>query len=659
MENTYINEEIDLMVPGRLCLFGEHTDWAGAYTKINADIVPGSAIIVGIEQCIKAKAKRSKNIRIQSVLPDGTKTEIFEEPMDLKILKSIASKGGFFSYAAGVVAYIIEHYNVGGITLDCYEMTLPLKKGLSSSAAMCVLVARAFNKLYDLRLSIRGEMEIAYRGELLTPSRCGRLDQGCSFGRNPICMTIDGDSVNIERLKVGEELYWVFADLQASKDTKKILSDLNKCYPFPQNDMERKVHEALGIDNVRIVAEVKKAIEAGDAERIGQLMQESQRIFDEKVAPASPEELKAVKLHTVLFDQNIQKFVWGGKGIGSQGDGSIQFIAKDKESQISLVKYLSHQYGLEAYTLDIKQCKSVRKAIVPIAGFGTRMYPATRTFKKELFPIVDRDGLVKPALLILLEELDSAGIEEICLIISENDRRFIEAIFSSELSIEHMSKVSPEMREYDLKIRRIGEKITFVYQNERLGLGHAVYQSRSFTNGEPVLLVLGDHLFSSYSDKPCATQTIEAYDIVGGQMTAAIGEVSLSDVSNHGIVCGCWENEEETLLSATKIFEKPTSDYAKENLGVHIKNGDKKYFSVFGQYILNPDVFEILDRNIREERMINGEYELTPVLDEIRRTKGMFAFIPQGKAFDIGNPAAYRETIRCFSGETMDLKVTG
>lgn len=651
-----INEEIDLMVPGRLCLFGEHSDWAGAYTKINPDIVPGNAIIIGTEQGIKARAKRSKDLRIQSVLPDGTRTEVFEEPMDIKVLKGIAAEGGFFSYAAGVAAYIAEHYDVGGIALDCYEMTLPLKKGLSSSAAICVLVARAFNKLYNLRLSIQGEMETAYRGEILTPSRCGRLDQSCAFGGNVICMTIDADSINVERLKVGKELYWVYADLKSCKDTKKILSDLNKCYPFPKNGIERKVHEALGIDNTRIVATVKKAIEAGDAERIGQLMQESQRIFDAKVAPASPEELEAEKLHTILEDRGLRKFIWGGKGVGSQGDGSVQFIARSKKDQLSLVQYLSHQYGLEAYTLDIKQCKSVRKAVVPIAGFGTRMYPATRIFRKEFFPVIDKDGRVKPALLILLEELDNSGIEEICLVVAEKDRKLIESIFCSELSTEHLNKVSPEMREYDQRIRRIGEKITFVYQNERLGLGHAVYQSRGFADGKPVLLVLGDHLFSSNFDKPCAAQTIEAYDLAGEQLTVAIGEVPLSQVSHHGIICGRWENEEETFLSVTKMFEKPTSAYARKNLAVNMKNGEHKYFSVFGQYILTPDVFDILAENIRTEKMVNGEYELTMVLDEICRTKGMFAFIPRGKCFDIGNPAAYQETIRYFSSGIKDLK---
>ena len=452
-------------------------------------------------------------------------------------------------------------------------MTLPMKKGLSSSAAICVLVARAFNKLYDLRLNVRGEMDIAYRGELLTPSRCGRLDQACAYGENPIWMTFDGDILNVERINVGKELYWVFADLQAHKDTRKILSDLNKCYPFASNPIEEKVHEALGPDNSRIITEVKKAMKKGDAQRIGQLMLRAQKIFDRKVAPASPEELKSEKLHTVLNDPRLQKYVWGGKGVGSQGDGSIQFIAKTKKDQKKLVEFLNNQYGLQAYTLNIKKCSSVRKAVIPVAGFGTRMYPATRTMKKELFPVIDKDGLVKPALLILLEELDNSGIEEICLIVAQKDREAIEAIFSGDLSDEHRRKVPLEMQEYDRRIQRIGRKISFAYQDERLGFGHAVYQSRDFANGEPVLLILGDHLFSSTCDEPCAVQSIEAYELSGGKLTVLISEVSLQHISKHGVVTGYWTNEEESYLAATGIFEKPSIDYAKKNLAVKMKNG--------------------------------------------------------------------------------------
>ncbi len=80
-----------------------------------------------------------------------------------------------------------------GLVIDNYKTDLPVKKGLSSSAAICVLAARAFNRVYDLKMTTRGEMEIAYQGEITTPSRCGRMDQGCAFGNRPVLMTFDGE----------------------------------------------------------------------------------------------------------------------------------------------------------------------------------------------------------------------------------------------------------------------------------------------------------------------------------------------------------------------------------------------------------------------------------------------------------------------------------
>ncbi len=93
----------------------------------------------------------------------------------------------------GVAYQILTHYHVRGLVIDNYKTDLPIKKGLSSSAAICVLTARAFNRVYDLKMTIRGEMELAYQGEITTPSRCGRMDQGCAFGNRPILMTFDGD----------------------------------------------------------------------------------------------------------------------------------------------------------------------------------------------------------------------------------------------------------------------------------------------------------------------------------------------------------------------------------------------------------------------------------------------------------------------------------
>lgn len=98
-----------------------------------------------------------------------------------------------------------------------------------------------------------GEMNIAYVEELRTASRCGRLDQACAFGVKPVLMTFDGEEIEVNPLTVRKPLYWVFADLGASKDTIRILADLNKGYPFASNEMEEKEHQALGQQNDEII----------------------------------------------------------------------------------------------------------------------------------------------------------------------------------------------------------------------------------------------------------------------------------------------------------------------------------------------------------------------------------------------------------------------
>ena len=211
---------IKLFVPGRLCLFGEHTDWAGHYRTMNADIAPGAAIVTGIEQGIYAEVEKSTIFEVKSaVLNQEGGWKDFSCKMDDQELKRIARSGDFFCYCAGVASYMLEWYKVGGVSIKITEMTLPMKSGLSSSAAICVLVARAFNQIYNLNLNTMGEMNIAYVGELRTSSRCGRLDQACAFGVKPNLMTFDGDEVEVQTLNVKKRLHWVFAELCGKKNT--------------------------------------------------------------------------------------------------------------------------------------------------------------------------------------------------------------------------------------------------------------------------------------------------------------------------------------------------------------------------------------------------------------------------------------------------------
>ena len=636
-----------LFVPGRLCLFGEHTDWAGHYRTMNADIKPGAAIVTGIEQGIYAEVEKSSTFEMYSSAPEINDVwQDFSCRMDEAELKHIAKSGSFFCYCAGVASYMLEWYKVGGVRIRITSMTLPMKSGLSSSAAICVLVARAFNLLYNLNLNTLGEMNIAYVGELRTSSRCGRLDQACAFGVKPNLMTFDGDEIEVRSLNVKKHLYWVFADLCAEKNTIKILSDLNKAYPFPNTDAERAEHEALGEQNLDIIERAIKFMAEGNAEALGKLMTEAEALFDAKVAPMSSA-LWAPKLHAVLQDPTVQSLSWGGKGVGSHGDGSVQFLARSEETQKQLADYLNEQ-GMKAYTLTLKPVHTVRKAIIPVAGFGTRLYPATRALKKDFFPIPCADGMVRPVILILLEELVQSGMEEICLVLgSEEERQQYSDFFERPLSDEHLHKLTPEAQEYENHILDIGKRLRYVYQREKRGFGHAVYQAAQFAGNEPVMLLLGDTLYRSESAKPCALQMVEEYERYNSLMVS-VHPIPLAEVSRYGILHGVWEDNERTVLNVDVMMEKPKSSYAEDYLGVRNKMGDKEYYSVFGQYILTPEVFSQLHEDIMQKE-IDGDHvteiELTSALEAVRKRSGMMGIRLKGRMYDMGNPEALRRCV--------------
>ena len=648
---------IKLFVPGRLCLFGEHTDWAGHYRTMNAEIASGAAIVTGIEQGITAEVERSSIFEVQSCAPQiSAQWHDFACRMDEQELKRVARSGSFFCYCAGVASYMLEWYKVGGVRIRITDMTLPMKSGLSSSAAICVLVARAFNQIYSLNLNTMGEMNIAYVGELRTSSRCGRLDQACAFGVKPNLMTFDGDEIEVKSLNVKCELHWVFADLVGEKNTIKILADLNKAYPFPSNEQEKAEHEALGVKNQDIVERAIRYMAEGEVEALGRLMTEAEELFDRAVAPMCPDELAAPKLHAILADDHVKALTYGGKGVGSHGDGSVQFLARNAECQQKLVDYLVGK-GMPSYSLTLQPVHTVRRAIIPVAGFGTRLYPATRCMKKDFFPIPCPDGKVRPVILILLEELVHSGVEEICLVLgSEEERKLYMDFFERPLSDEHMKKLSTENREYENRIIDIGKRLRYVYQREKRGFGHAVYQAAQFAHGEPVLLMLGDTLYSSTTNKPCALQLIEAYEMTNC-LTLGLYPVDVKEVSHFGIMSGVWEDKKETMLRVTAFDEKPKPSYAEEFLGVRNGEGKREYCSVFGMYILTPEVFEQLEADIRAAdagQEGRGEIELTPALDAVRQRTGMVGVRLRGERYDMGNPQALVATISTYVTSESD-----
>ncbi len=631
-----------LFVPGRICLFGEHSDWAARYRQNNSEIEKGYTLITSTNQGVYAEVKpHPTQLILNTTLSDGTRHGPYNLPMERRALLAEAEKGGFFSYAAGVAYQILTNYRVQGVEIDNYLTDLPVKKGLSSSAAISVLVARAFNRTYDLKMTTRGEMEYAYRGETTTPSRCGRMDQGCAYQR-PILMTFDGDNVDVRELSVSKDMYFVIVDLGAGKDTRLILSQLNHCYPFAESELEKNVQRYLGPISAQITQEAYQALRDGDAETVGKLMTRAQTEFDEHLIPACPSQLTAPVLHKVLNYEPIQPYIWGGKGVGSQGDGSAQFIVKDEESQARVIEIIERDLEMSCLKLVIETSSRVRKAVIPAAGFGTRLFPASKAMKKELFPVIDSSGQAKPAIMAIVEEAVNAGIEEVCLIVQSGDTELFESFFKTPPPIEHYNKLSKENKAYCDYLLELGSRVTFVTQDVQEGFGHAVYCAREWIGNEPFLLMLGDHLYGSDEEKCCAQQVVEAYERVGHSVVG-LKKTPIELLSNFGCVTGVWK-EEHSLLSVTEFYEKPDAEYAMEHLHVDGMDVDE-FLTVFGIYVLQPQIFEFLEQNISHNLRERGEFQLTSCLDDLRKADGFSGYVVKGRRFDIGLPEEYRQTV--------------
>jgi galactokinase len=347
---------VDLFVPGRICLFGEHSDWAGGYRRGNPTLEKGATILCGTDQGVYAEVAPHPNALVLiATQPSGEVVGPHEIPMLAERLRAEAEGGGFWSYAAGTAHQVALRHRVGGLVLHNHRTDLPIRKGLSSSAAICVLTARGFNRVYGLGLSIREEMELAYLGEITTPSRCGRMDQGCAFGGRPILMEFDGDALSVSELPVGRDVHLVLVDLCAHKDTPKILARLHSCFPTARSEVDRGVQQLLGPLNRQMVSQAADALEAGDAKRLGLLMAEAQILFDRLAAPACADELASPVLHRVLAYGPLRALTWGGKGVGSQGDGTAQFVARSEADQRAAVDVAKRDLGLPCLTLTLRR----------------------------------------------------------------------------------------------------------------------------------------------------------------------------------------------------------------------------------------------------------------------------------------------------------------
>jgi len=295
----------------------------------------------------------------------------------------------------------------------------------------------------------------------------------------------------------------------------------------------------------------------------------------------------------------------------------------------------------------------VRKAVIPAAGLGTRLYPASKAVKKEFFPIVDANGVAKPVIHSIVEEALRAGVEELCLVVQREDRELFEGYFTGKLrpDLERAITHLPNARKQSEQLHEIGRRVSYVVQAVQEGFGHAIYCAREWVGDDPFLLMLGDHLYESRGATPCAHRLVALLNR-HEKSILAVKRTLESEILSFGTVAGVPIQDEPAFYRVTEVKEKPNAAYAREHLrtdGLPVGS----FLCLFGQYLLFPSIFDFIkyhiDRNIRE----HGEIQLTNALELMRKEGGgLYAYETEDERYDVGKPDGFVNAVAAFARRT-------
>ena len=265
----------------------------------------------------------------------------------------------------------------------------------------------------------------------------------------------------------------------------EILQRLNKAYPVADDEQQRNLQDCLGATNKRIVGSAIEAMATGDMARLGELMVEAQAAFDAHAMPMCPNQLTAPNLHRVLNLAGLAPHIWGAKGVGSQGDGCAQLLCRSAADQEAAIQLVTRELGMPCMPLQIGSTRPVTQAVIPAASFPQNLFPASKSLPPALFPVLDADGILKPAILLLVEEAFEAGLQvtrrhsatatattttststpphhlrlllrlqHIVVIVSPQHKEAFEEIFHNQLDIRDFNRLPPRLRQYAAQLWR-------------------------------------------------------------------------------------------------------------------------------------------------------------------------------------------------------------
>ena len=285
----------------------------------------------------------------------------------------------------------------------------------------------------------------------------------------------------------------------------------------------------------------------------------------------------------------------------------------------------------------------VRKAVITAAGKGTRLYPGTQAVQKELFPLVDVDGVARAVIHIIAGEALAAHVEEICIVASPESLEQYRRYFARP-PVELLNSLSskPWAMEEAAKLERLAERITYAVQEKPEGYGHAVYCARHFTGDESFLLMLGDHVYITDQNERCATQMIRCHEKHGAPVSG-VWRAPERVLHLYGTVAGTPVPGEPRLYEATAIYEKPSPEYARRFLRTPGLD-EGIYLCFFGMHVLPPAIYDCIKYHIDRDIRLNGEIQLTNAQELLRSQQRYLALEVEGKAYDMGVPAGLLAT---------------
>jgi len=285
-----------------------------------------------------------------------------------------------------------------------------------------------------------------------------------------------------------------------------------------------------------------------------------------------------------------------------------------------------------------------KRAVIPLAGLASRLYPATKVMPKALLPVPGRDGSLRPAVDWIVRELLDSGVDEVVLIVSERDGDLIRRYFDEPPKGTLSGAGGQRILHAWSELKELSKHLRYVHQLEPGGFGHAVLQASEIVGSHPFVLLLGDHLYRSRSSVPCVRQVLDI-GLQFGKGVLGVSRCYESDLSLRGVVKVRSLADQSKVFELSDMREKPTVPEARSTLCIP-GSDPPQYFCLFGIYLLPGHFMQYL--NDASQQQNQGELDLSFALCSWIYRDGGLAYEVDGEFWDIGTPSGFRSTVAHF-----------